>query len=182
MNATVPSPLEGPGVVGIFPYVDVTVNAVRRLRERGLPAVRVHTPFPSHHILEESEPPAPSRVRLFSLLGGLSGTLSGFALTIYVGLKMNSFDGLLVSGKPPVSIPPYVVIAFELTVLFGSLATMLGFLIFARLPKWKPIAGYDAKFSDDRFGIFVACDRSRWEEVKGLLSEAGAEEVRVEPR
>ena len=171
------------GVLGVFAYVDVTVEALRRLRERGWPAVRVHAPIPNHAILEEVEPGAMSPVRVFSLIGALTGTIAGFALASYASLKMHSFQGLLVSGKPPLSIPAFVVIGFELTVLIGALATMAGFLIYARLPKWKARLGgpgYDTKFSDDRFGIFVPCDPARWEQVKELLTAAGAEEVRME--
>ncbi len=168
------------GVLGIFAHVDVTVEALRRLRERGLPAVRVHAPMPSHTILEEVAPRAISPVRVFALVGGIAGTIAGFALASFTGWKMHTFQGLLVGGKPPISLPAYFIIGFEFTVLFGAAATLLGFLINARLPKWKAVIGYDPRFSDDRFGIFVTCDRRRWDEVRGLLLAAGAEEVRIE--
>lgn len=188
MSGPAPTLLRESGVLGVFAYVDVAVEALRRLRERGWQAVRVHLPVPRHEILEEITPRAASPVRVFSLVGGVAGTAAGFALASWAGMKMHTYQGLLVGGKPPISIPAYVVIGFELTVLIGALATMAGFLLNARLPNWRLMAGrdhvgpgYDAKFSEDRFGIFVPCDPARCEEVKKLLGAAGAEEVRVEP-
>lgn len=169
------------GVVGLFAYVDVTVEALRRLREAGWRAVRVHAPVPAHAILEEvAADSRPSPVRTFALVGGVTGTAVGFGLASYAASQMHSFGGLVVAGKPTISIPAFAVVGFELTVLIGALATMAGFLINARLPRFRAAAGYDVKCSDDRFGIFVPCDAARQEEVKALLRDAGAEEVRVE--
>lgn len=171
---------QGPGVVGVFSYVDVTVEALRRLREAGWPAVRVFLPAPRHEILAEVEGRRISPVRTFSLVGAVTGTIAGFALASYCGVQMHSFQSLMVGGKPAIAIPAYIVIGFELTVLIGAIATLLGFLLNSGLPNWGRAPGYDAKFSDDRFGIFVPCEAPRAEEVKRLLSVAGAEEVRVE--
>ena len=180
MSAAMKSLVEGPGVVGIFSYVDVTVEALRRLREAGWPAVRVFLPVPRHEILEEVEGRRISPVRIFSLAGGITGTIAGFSLAAYCGVQMHSFQSLLVGGKPAIAIPAYVIIGFELTVLIGAISTLVGFLLNSGLPNWERAPGYDAKFSDDRFGIFVPCEAPRSEEVKRLLSAAGAEEVRVE--
>ena len=61
-----------------------------------------------------------SPVRLFTLIGGLTGCTAGFAMTIWM-----SYDWpVLVGGKAIASIPPYVVIAFELTILLGALSTV----------------------------------------------------------
>jgi hypothetical protein len=179
MSAARAKLLDGSGVVGVFAYVDVAVEAVRRLRERGWDAVRVYAPVPSHALLAEADAGAKaSPMRAFALIGGITGTIAGFALASFAGMKMHTYQGLLVGGKPPVSIPAYLIIGFELTVLIGALATMAGFLINARLPKFRRPVGYDEKFSDDRFGVFVPCDAEYVEAVTELLSAAGAEEVR----
>ena len=54
-----------------------------------------------------------SPVRLFTLIGGLTGCAAGFGMTIW----MSHDWPLVVGGKPIGAIPPYVVIAFELTIL-----------------------------------------------------------------
>ena len=76
------------------------------------------------------------------------------------------------------SFPPFVIIAFELTILLGGLSTVLAVLILGRLPKITPSLTYDPRFTLDRFGVAVACPAAQADVVKSLLSSAGAEEVR----
>jgi molybdopterin-containing oxidoreductase family membrane subunit len=162
-------------VVGVFAHVDSAVQAIRDLRARGFGDLTVYSPLPVEEIEEEVERPRPlSRVRLFTLIGGLTGTASGFALTIWSALKWN----LVTGGKPIVSIPPFIVIAFELTILLGGLATLLALLVLGRIPRYRPSPGYDPRFTVDRFGIAVACPSDRAEAVGQLLRAAGAEEIR----
>ncbi|MDV2479920.1 MAG: quinol:electron acceptor oxidoreductase subunit ActD, partial [bacterium] len=78
----------------------------------------------------------PSKLKFFTFFGALSGTITGFAFTIYTVLR---WPLLITGGKPIVSIPPFVIIAFELTILFGAIATFLGFLILSRSPNLKKI-------------------------------------------
>jgi hypothetical protein len=108
-------------------------------------------------------------------VGALVGTASGFALTIWTALKWN----LVTGGKPVVSIPPFVVIAFELTILLGGLCTLLGLFVTARLPGLRVSRGYDPRFSADRFGVEVTCEADERRAVEDLLRSAGAEEVRA---
>ncbi|MBI2956982.1 MAG: DUF3341 domain-containing protein [Acidobacteria bacterium] len=166
------------GVLGVFAHLDATLEALRRLEAAGRRDFTVLSPVPRHEILDELYP-RPSPVRFYSLVGGLLGTLAGFALASYAGLAMHRMV-LTVSGKPVLAWPAYFVIGFELTVLFGALATMAGFLIHSRLPQVKAKEPYDAAFSEDRFGVFVPAEPAEAPELKRLLEEAGAVEVRVE--
>jgi molybdopterin-containing oxidoreductase family membrane subunit len=162
-------------VVGVFAHVDAAVKAIRDLRAQGFDDFTVYSPVPVEEIQEEVERPKPlSRVRLFTLIGGLTGTSSGFALTIWSALQWN----LVTGGKPIVSIPPFIIIAFELTILLGGLATLLALLVLGRLPKYRPSPGYDPRFTVDRFGIAVTCPPDKAEALGQLLSAAGAEEIR----
>jgi hypothetical protein len=130
---------------------------------------------PVEEIEEEIEKVRPlSNVRLFTLAGALTGTATGFFLTIWSSLKWE----LITGGKDPVSFPPFVIIAFELTILFGGLATLVALLLLGKLPKTKPSATYDPRFTVDRFGVAVACPPETVEQVRSLLTGAGAEEVR----
>ena len=60
----------------------------------------------------------------------------------------------LVGGKTIGSIPPYVVIAFELTILLGALSTVAAVALFSILMGKRGVP-YDPQFSDDKIGIFV---------------------------
>ena len=120
----------------IFDGREEFVEALRGLLREGTPAekIRVITPFPIHQV-DELLPRKRSQVRFFALIGAGTGTLAGFALTILTSLEW----GIIVGGKPVVSIPPFIIIAFALTILFGSLSTFLGFLLLARLPSIRSI-------------------------------------------
>ena len=163
-------------VLGVFAHVDTTVRALEDLKAKGYHDLTVYTPLPVHEIEEVLERDRPvSRVRLFTLLGGLSGTASGFLLTIWSAMQWGQVTG----GKPIASIPPYVVIAFELTILFGGVATLIGLVVLGRLPRLRPSSTFDPRFTNDRFGVAVQCAAERSASVRGILSAAGAEEVRA---
>lgn len=167
--------MAGATVLGVFAHVDTTLTAIRTLRARGFGELTVYTPVPVEEIEEEVERVRPlSRVRLFSLAGALAGFGTAVFLTIWSSLKWE----LVTGGKHPVSIPPFVVIMFELTILFTGLATLLAILVLGRLPRLRPSPTYDPRFSVDRFGVAVACPAAQAETVGALLREAGAEEVR----
>jgi hypothetical protein len=162
-------------VLGVFAHVDSTVEAIRQLRAKGFGDLTVYTPAPIGDIEDEVERVRPlSRVRLFTLIGGLTGTATGFFLTIWSSLIWS----LLTGGKDPVSFPPFVIIAFELTILFGGLSTVLAVLVLGHLPKVTPSVTYDPRFSLDRMGVAVACPADRADTVQAVLSSAGAEEIR----
>lgn len=114
-----------------FPNPQELIAALKGYLERGVPKDRLEviSPFPIEPVLELLEP-RPSPIRFFSLFGALAGMLTGFAFTIYTSLSWP----LITGGKPIVSIPPFVIIAFELAILFGALATFAGFLILSKLP------------------------------------------------
>lgn len=162
-------------VLGVFAHVDTTLDAIRKLREKGFSELTVYTPVPIEEIEHEIERTRPlSRVRLFTLTGALSGTTLGFFLTIWSSLKWS----LVTGGKDPVSYPPFVIIAFELTILLGGLASALAILVLGKLPRLKPTVTYDPRFTLDRFGVAVACPPETVDQVRSLLAGAGAEEVR----
>ncbi len=98
--------------------------------------VNVKLPNPDHDLDHELEKYfKPSKLKFFTLGGGLTGCISGFALTIGTVLAWP----LITSGKPLISIPPFIVIAFELTILFGALASLTGFFLLGRFPKISKI-------------------------------------------
>jgi hypothetical protein len=163
-------------VVGVFAHVDTTVHALEELKAKGYHDIAVYTPVPVHEIEDIMERDRPvSGVRLFTLIGGLTGTASGFLLTIWSSVQWNIVTG----GKPVVSIPPFVVIAFELTILFGGVATLIGLVTLGRLPRFRRSAAYDPRFSSDRFGVAVHCAPDRGASVRQILESAGAEEIKA---
>jgi len=161
------------GFLASFEYLDSTVDTIEGLRKAGFKEIRVYTPYPEHHI-EAALGYGQSPVRVFTLVGGLTGTATGLALTSWTSIDW----ALIVGGKPQVSIPPYIVIAFELTVLFGALATVIGLFINARIPDFKPSMIYDPEFSAGRYGVYVAVPTERADEARRIIEKQEPNEVR----
>jgi hypothetical protein len=163
-----------PGILASFVHIDAAVDAIRALRATGRRKLVVYSPAPNHE-LEEALSHRVSPVRLFTLIGGLTGCAAGFGMTIWM-----SYDWpTVVGGKPIASIPPYVVIAFELTILLGALITVAAVALFSILMGQRGVA-YDPRFSDDQVGIFVPAASEDLRSVETLLRNAGAVEVRYE--
>lgn len=113
--------------------------------------IDTRTPHPVLHA-EELLAMKPSRVRLFTLAGGLAGVATG-----YLFPSLTAIDWpLYVGNKPLVGLPPYTVIAFELMVLFGGLSGFLGLIIEARMPAVRTIISDDV--FPDQFEIYVKRD------------------------
>jgi hypothetical protein len=166
-------------VVGVFAHVDTTVRALEELRAKGYHDLTVYTPIPVHEIEDVLERDRPvSRVRVFTLLGGLAGLVAAWLLTQWTSMKW----GLFVGGKPPIGFPvspPYIVIMFEMMVLFGGVAAVIGMVVLGRLPRFRRSASYDPRFTNDRFGVAVHCAAERRASVRDILRTAGAEEVKA---
>lgn len=162
-----------PGVLASFVQVDAAVDAITGLKSKGFRDLTVYTAAPNHEIDAALDHPV-SWVRMFTLIGGLTGVTAGFAMTIW----MSNDWPLLVGGKPIGTPVPYVAIAFELTVLYASLCTVAGMIILSLLRSLKG-RPYHPSFSDDRIGIFVPCAPDQAPAVCELLARAGSEEVTV---
>ena len=162
-------------VLGIFAHLDAFTRAIRSLRSSGYRDITAFSPVPRHEI-EDALQAGRSPVRFFALGGGLMGCLTGFVLTISTSLHYP----LMTGGKPIISIPPFLVIVFELTILFGALGTILGMLLSIQLPRLSLEPGYDPRFSVDRFGLWLRCSQEHGEAVEVILRSSGAEEVHLE--
>ena len=111
---------------------------------RGEAADTIRVPFPPHG-MEEVVGGRGSRLKFFTLAGSLFGLLAGFGLTIYT---VHVWP-LITGGKPLISITAFIIIAFEMTILFGAITSFLGFLLLAGLPSLTSIR--DENDPDNRF-------------------------------
>ena len=159
-------------ILGVFDAAGKAAAAARALRADGFGNVTAYAPAFDHN-LDAALGPGKSPVRAFTLAGGILGCALGFAFPIYTVLDWP----LMTGGKAIVSLPPFVVIAFELTILFAALMTVAGFLLSSGLPRLQP-APYDRRFSQDRWGVLVTCATERAEAARARLTQADAEEVR----
>ena len=172
-NSTVNSTV---GLLASFDYVDSAVNAIGELRAAGLKKITAYMPYPEAQI-EEALGYDQSPVRVWALAGGLVGAAGGFALASFTSMDWP----LVTGGKPILSIPAYVIISFEMMVLFGALSTVIGLFINSRLPYVKPMVVYDPEFSAGKFGVYVTVAADHLDRARGILKGQDPAEIREDP-
>ncbi len=170
-----PKPLPK-GLLAIFKDPEQLKTAAAEYRDRKVKKFDAFSPFPVHGI-EEAMGLKRSFLPWITFGAGLTGVTCGLALEIWT----SAFDWALnVGGKPMISLPAFIPIAFETTVLFAGLATAASLILVSRMPNLEP-AIFDPSFTNDKFGLFVSADDPAYREKDfgDLMKRAGAHEVRV---
>jgi len=160
-----------PTLMAVFEMPGPLAEVAEHLRHRGY-ELEVYSPAAFHELVD-AVTPKPSGVRLWTLIGGLTGVVTGYAMTIWMA---NNWQ-IMVGGKPFSSIPPYTIIAFELTILFGGILTVLGLFTLGRLYPRKLPPTYSPRFSAEEFGLVVRCRERDVGEIEDLLRAHEAQEV-----
>jgi hypothetical protein len=133
-----------------FDTPDAFLEELRAQLNAGIPRRRLRARLPFHlHEAEELLIGRPSRLRYFALGGGLAGFGGGFLLAMLTSLDWPIVTG----GKPIVSVPPFLLIGYLLTILIGSLSCFAGFLWLSRLPDPGPLVSDDP--FDPRFVLTI---------------------------
>ena len=151
------------------------IDAVRAVRARGLRVYDVYAPYAIHG-LDAAMSLRRSRLSIATLAGGIAGLVASLAFEFYAAV----IDWALnVGGKPDNSTLAFIPIAFELTVLGASLATVAAFVSRCRLLPTMNARPVDAAVTDDAFVLALRCRQTAFDRslVERLLFEHGAETV-----
>ena len=162
-----------PALLGIFPYLDDLLAALRHAKKEGFKILTVFSPIHFSEI-QQILGHKPSTVRYLCLAGGILGGVSLVSLAVYAHLSFR----LVTGGKPILAWVPFVVVFFEGTVLLAVIFAVAAWILKGRLPRVRLHAAYDPRFSEDRFGILVGYQGEEREAIRELLIKAGAEEIR----
>jgi len=152
------------------------LQAVKKLLEKKEIIKDVLSPFPVHG-LDEALSMKRTRIPVVGFIFGALGAALAFGFQAWV---FTVSYPLIIGGKPFFSIPTFIPITFEMTVLFAGLSMVAAFLIRSRLKpdiSFKPV---DERITDDRFVILVdtADKESTLNRVKSLLSGIHTLEIR----
>ncbi len=164
------------GVLASYDHLDATVDTIKALRGQGFEEITAFAPFPEHHI-EHALGYEASPVRIFTLVGGLTGMATGLAFTVFTSMDWP----IVVGGKPILSIPAYVIPTFEMTILFGALFTVVGVFWNMRIPDIKAQVVYDPEFSAGRFGVYVTAPGDRIDAARSILEAGGPSRMQDDP-
>src|ERR1700746_445961 len=125
------------------------LGAARTTHQSGYQKIDAYSPFPIEGLAEEigfRRNAVPLVVLIGAIIGGLSGYLMQWWMAA-VDYPLN------IGGKPPHSWPAFIVITFEMTILFGGISAVLGMLALNGLPM-----PYHPVFNVPRF-VFASKDR-----------------------
>jgi len=177
------------GLLAEFENPAQLMAAAEKVRDAGYRYWDCHTPFPVHG-LDQAMGIKRTILPVCVFVAGASGCMAGFALQLFT----NSFGltiwamvwvtgyPFLISGKPLLSIPAFIPVIFELTILFSALSTVGLMLLFNGLP-WlhNPLFRSERfrRASDDRFFISIEARDPRFYRTKTeqLLKSLGATAV-----
>ncbi len=132
------------GLMAEFDDPASLVNATRAAREKGYRKMDAYSPYPMEELTDALHLHK-NRLPLIVLTGGLLGGLTGFLLQYYVTVI---YFPINIAGRPLDSWPAYIIITFELTILFGALSAVLGLLALCGLPML-----YHPTFNVPRFAL-----------------------------
>jgi hypothetical protein len=157
-------------IIGLFEKENQVVAAINALMESDWEIDDVYSPIPSKKI-REALYLKPSRVGLFTLCGGVLGFVTGLFLTVFSASQWT----LIVSGKPVISLVPFFIVSFELTILFSVIGNVLGFLLLTGLPRSRLPHHYYKECSGGYFGVVAACKIGDHKKLIRLFDEYGGE-------
>ena len=160
--------------VGLFCGPQSALSAAEELVGAGFSATELMSPVPIEGV-EEVLGEKKSAIKRFTFFGGIFGACFGFSLAAGTAVLYLHPTG----GRPIITIPPFLIITYEMGILFGILATVIGFFISARLPALSDRV-YVPEASVDKFAVTVRCNSHEdFDRAESILLKAGAEEIRA---
>jgi hypothetical protein len=163
-------------LISTFASDEECARGIEAMHQAHAHEFRAFSPFPSEKIIEASSEArglGRSPVRWWVLTGGITGFLTAVVMTIGTSWEWNLNTG----GRPIASIPPYIIIMFELMILFGGISGLLGFFYHSGMPVFESEFGYRERFAANKFGLVVHCTATEVSKLESLLRNAGAEDV-----
>ncbi len=166
------------GLIAEFKDPDDLLAATRQAHEAGYRKMDAFTPFPVHGLAELLGVRG-TRLPYITLIGGILGGLSGYALqywTMVIDYPLN------VGGRPLHSWPAFIPVTFEGTVLLAAVGAVLGMLALNGLPQpYHPVfsvPGFELA-SRDRFFLSIEAEDPHFDpdSTHQFLAGLGAERV-----
>ena len=138
------------GVLGFFEDPETLIEATTKVRDSEYKDFDCFTPFAVHG-LEHAQGLKRSPIPFVTGAFAFSGTILAF---LWQYNASATWWPHIIGGKPFNSLPAFVPIMFELSVLLGGIATFLSMVFFNRLPNFSKRA-FDPSLTNNRFAIII---------------------------
>jgi hypothetical protein len=162
-------------ILGLYDDEDLLMDAIRHVRSSGVIIEEVYSPFPIHGI-DEALGYNRSRLPIAAFLFGLLGTSLALTMQIY----MLGFDWpMIIGGKDFVSLPAFIPVTFELTVLISALGMVACFMVISNLKPYGKPRIFDPRSTDNLhvMAINLKSNRLAPAEIRDILAATRAAEI-----
>lgn len=165
-------------IVGVFDDEDVLIEGVSKIRATGIKIEEVYSPFPVHG-LDEALGYKRSRLPMAAFLFGLTGTTLALTMQIW----MLGYDWpMIIGGKNYASLPPFIPVTFEFTVLLAALGMVATFMIVSDMKPYGWPKQFDVRSTDDKHVMAIDLSSNKGktqDDIAKILKEVGATEVNL---
>ena len=153
------------GLMAEFESPTDIVAAARRTHEAGYRKIDAYSPFAVEG-LSEAIGFHKNRVALAVLVGGLAGLVTAYVMQYWI----NVIDyPLNIAGKPYHSWPAFIIVTFEMTILFAGITAVVGMLLMNGLPMpYHPVFNVPnfRMASRDRFFLCIEAVDPKFDRVE----------------
>lgn len=164
-------------IVGSFTDEAVLFPAVKKVRKAGYKIHDVFTPFPIHG-LDKAMGLRDTSLHTAGFIYGITGTATALG---FISWALTVDWQIVFGGKPFFSLPAWIPIIFETTVLFSSVGMVLTFCYLCQLAPFVKKDHFNLRSTDDLFVMaFEATERTNETEAMAFLKSLGATDVKVD--
>jgi Protein of unknown function (DUF3341) len=152
------------GLLAEFDTPKDLIAAGERTRDAGYQKIDAFSPFPVEG-LAEAIGFHHDLVPLITLIGGIIGGSTGYLMQYWMAAVNYPLN---IGGKPPHSWPAFIIITFEMTILFAGISAVLGMLALNGLPMpYHPVFNVPrfAFATKDRFFLIVFASDKKYDPV-----------------
>lgn len=164
-------------ITGNFYDEEVLFPAVKKARRAGYKIHEVFTPFPIHG-LDKAMGLRDTSLHTAGFIYAITGTATAVG---FITWALSIDWQLNFGGKPFFSLPAWVPIIFELTVLFAAVGMVLTFCYLCQMAPFVKKDHFNPRSTDDTFVMALeAGDKTNDAEVVAFLNNLGAKDVSVQ--
>jgi len=162
------------GLMAEFDTPQGLLDAAHAAHKAGYKKLDAYSPFPIEG-LADAIGFHKNMVPFVTLVGGIIGGLSGYLLQYYVHVISYPVN---IGGRPFHSWPSFIIVTFEMTILFGGLSAVFGMLALNGLPQpYHPVFNVAefAKASENKFFLLVEASDPEYDpaDTRNFLKSLG---------
>lgn len=162
-------------MAAIFETEEAILKAAHKVKEMGFKKFDAITPYPVHG-MEEACGIQRSWIPYVAFVMGVFGCSSGWLLTWWTSAVNWPLN---IGGKPFHSLPAFIPIMFELTILFSALSSVAALFYACGLPRVNPPIIHP-DLTCHKFAIFIPRDDVGYDEgkIEGMFQALGASAIK----